>query len=381
MPLDLLLYAAAALCASIVLIHLVLAAGVLRNRLMDLRASGGPPRRPNSSVSVIVAAKDEERYIQELLDSLAAQTLPSFQIVLMDDRSTDSTGRIMERFRGRLGERVKVLRNEREPSVRNPKQFALDIASKAASGEILLFTDADCLLPPGWAEGLLAYFDDPRVGVVFGQISLRSSARFLERFQAFDQPLIHQWNCGTAGLGMPGSAFGNNLACRRRVLEEAGGFLGLGDTLTEDAALVSAAAKRGWRVRVATSPRTRIITRPQPTWRSFLNQHLRWNTGAFFHREAATRWSYRFIVLFLTASVLALPFCIRFPVLSMLPAASFIAVGLMGLLSGTLYGDEPWPALLWLIPNTLFFMGFYALATILSMIRATPEWKGRKLRG
>jgi len=144
---------------------------------------------------------------------------------------------------------------------------------------------------------------------------------------------------------------------------------------------VSAAAKKGWRVRAATSRRTRIATRPQPTWRSFLDQHLRWNTGAFFHQEAATRWSYRFIVLFLTASVLALPLCFWFPSLAMLPAASFIAVGLMGLLAGTLYDDEPLSSLLWLIPNTLFFMGFYSWVTILSMIRATPEWKGKKLKG
>jgi hypothetical protein len=61
-------------------------------------------------------------------------------------------------------------------------------------------------------------------------------------------------------------------------------------------------------VRVATDPSTRIVTRPQPSWSSFLFQHLRWNTGAFFHPERGTRLPYRFIVLFLAVSVLALPF-------------------------------------------------------------------------
>jgi cellulose synthase/poly-beta-1,6-N-acetylglucosamine synthase-like glycosyltransferase len=376
-----LLYPAAILSASVVLIHLILAAGVLLNRLRDLPRRSSARELPRLPVSVVVVAKDEEQWLPQLLDSLASQTLPGFEVILVDDRSTDATGQIMERFRLRLGGRVKVLRNEREPGIRNPKQFALGLAARAASGEILLFTDADCVMPALWAEGLLAYFVDPRVGVVFGQISLRRSGRFLERFQAYDQPLIHQWNSGTAGLGMPGSAFGNNLACRRAVLEEAGGFLGLGETLTEDAALVAAAAKRGWRVRVATNSSARITTRPQPTWSSFLNQHLRWNTGAFFHPEAGTRLPYRFIVLFLTASVLALPLCPWVPVLTMLPVASFIAVGLMGLLAGTLYSNDRLSYLLWLVPNTLVFMVFYALVTVLSMLRITPEWKGRRLTG
>jgi cellulose synthase/poly-beta-1,6-N-acetylglucosamine synthase-like glycosyltransferase len=378
---GLLLYPAVLLSAAVVLIHLLLAAGVLANRLRDRRHLRSSGEQPRFKVSLLITAKDEERFLPELLDSLLAQTLQAFEVVLVDDRSADATGQIMERFGRKLGSRVKVLHNTREPDTRNPKQFALDLAARAASGEILVFTDADCLVPPLWAEGLLRYFSDPRVGLVFGQLALRGSSSFLDRFQAYDQPLIHQWNAATAGLGMPGSAFGNNLACRRVVLEQAGGFLGLGDTLTEDAALVSAAARRGWRVRVATEPSTMITTRPQPSWRAFLFQHLRWNTGAFFHRDRGTRLPYRFIVLFLAASVLVLPLCPWLPLLAMLPAASFIAVGLMGFLAGVLYRDDLWSYLLWLLPNSLYFMGFYTLVTILSMLRVVPEWKGRRLAG
>ena len=86
-------------------------------------------------------------------------------------------------------------------------------------------------------------------------------------------------------------------------------------------------------------------------------------------------------MLFLTASVLALPLCPWFPRLAMLPAASFIAVGLMGLLAGVLYRRDLAVYLLRLVPYTLFFMGFYSLATVLSMLRLTTEWKGRKLKG
>jgi cellulose synthase/poly-beta-1,6-N-acetylglucosamine synthase-like glycosyltransferase len=285
----------------------------------------------------------------------------------------------MEAFRARHEARVTVLHNREESVEMNPKQAVLDMALRRASGEVLAFTDADCVLPPRWLEGLLAYFRVPRVGVVFGQISLEQGGGFLARFQAFDQPLIHQWNSGTAGLGIPGSCFGNNLAARRAVLEELGGFRGLGPTLTEDAALVAAAARRRWQVRVSTLRSTMILTRPQASWGAFLNQHLRWNSGAFYHQDPATRLPYFIVVLFLTASVLVLPLCPIFPRLAMLPATSFIAVGLMGLLAGLLYRRDLAAYLLRLVPYTLFFMGFYTLATVLSMLRITPEWKGSKL--
>jgi cellulose synthase/poly-beta-1,6-N-acetylglucosamine synthase-like glycosyltransferase len=381
---ELLLYALAAASGLIVLIHLVLAAGVLAGALRDAAEAGRGLRGPAAGESpppaaVVVAAKDEEGSLPALLASLEAQSLRDFQVVLLDDRSRDGTASLMEAFRARHPGRVTVLRNRREPGGLNPKQAALDIAARRAGGEVLVFTDADCVVPPRWLEGLLRYFREPRVGIVFGQIALPRGGGFLGRFQAFDQPLIHQWNAGTAGLGMPGSCFGNNLAARREVLEQLGGFRGLGDTLTEDAALVTAAAKRGWRVRVCTRRAAMILTRPQGSWSGFLNQHLRWNTGAFHHQDAATRLPYRFIALFLTCSVLALPLCPFFPRLAMLPAASFIAVGLMGLLAGLLYRRDLPAYLLRLAPYTLFFMGFYSLLTILSMLRITPEWKGRRL--
>ena len=379
MLVELALYLLAFLSAAIVAVHLALGCAVLLNHVrgwLEGRRSRQQPRLP---VSVLVAAKDEEKFLPVLLASLEAQTFLRFQIVLVDDRSTDGTAAIMEEFRARLGERVKVVHNRQEPGGMNPKQCALDIAVRAAAGELLLFTDADCVVPPEWVRGLLAFFSDPRVGIVFGQLSLPAGGGFLERFQAFDQPLIHQWNLGTAGLGMPGSCFGNNLAARRSVIDEVGGFHGLGDTPTEDAALVAAAAKRRWKVRVAARRSTMIVTRPQDSWAQFLNQHLRWNTGAFYHSDAGTRLPYRAIVLFLLASVLAVPFSPFFVPLAMLPAASFISVGLMAFLAGLQCRRDLGGYLLRLLPYTLFFLVFYSFVTLLSIFKIAPLWKGRRL--
>jgi len=371
----------AAASALILLLHLLLLAGVLVSRLRDLLAplfregSGG-----GQAVSVIVAAKDEQEALPTLLASLESQSIQEFEIVLVDDRSTDGTPQIMEEFKSRHGDRVRVLHLRKDPGSMNPKQIALDAAVQASAGEILFFSDADCTLPRAWLQTLLPYFQDPRVGVVFGQVSLRKPTSFLERYQAFELPLIHQYSSGGAGMGVPTGCFGNNLCARRLVLGQLGGFQGLGYTLTEDAALVSAAAKKRWKVRVCTHLRAMIRTQPAASWRSFIHQHVRWNSGAFYSRDPATALSYRFVTLYLIASVLALPLTPLFPPLAMLPATSFISIGLLGLISVLLYSRDRVRALLRLTPYTLFFMVFYAWITLLSIFNLPPRWKGRKLK-
>jgi cellulose synthase/poly-beta-1,6-N-acetylglucosamine synthase-like glycosyltransferase len=375
---EILLYISAALAASVILVHIVCLAGVIRNRLEDvLRRTDSSSALP-FKVSVIVVAKDEQENLPPLLASLESQSVQDFQVILVSDRSQDGTLELMKAFAGKHGSRVKVLENTEEVDDLGPKQFVLDIAIAAAEGEILVFTDADCTVPRQWVEKLQPYFHDPRVGMVFGQISLSKERGFFRNFQAFDQPLIHQYNSATAGLGMPGSCFGNNMVARKAVIDQIGGFRSLGYTLVEDAALATAAAKSGWKVRVSTRTDTMIQTKAQEHWRDLINQHLRWNGGAFYHEDFATRFAYRFITLFLIASVVAVPIAVFLPFLFVLPAASFISVGLMALIAGLLYRPDKGWYLLRLVPYTCFFLFFYSFVTLLSIFRVPPRWKGKR---
>ena len=375
---QILLCISAVFAGLILLLHLVCLAGVLRNRLRDaMRKTDSSPHLP-FPVSVIVVAKDEEANLPPLFASLESQSIQDFQIILVSDRSQDRTLEIMNGFAKKHGSRVKVMENTETVENMGPKQFVLDIATAAAEGEILMFTDADCTVPPRWVEMMQPYFKDPRVGVVFGQISLKKAKGFFRNFQGFDQPLIHQYNSATAGLGMPGSCFGNNLVARKAVIDQFGGFRALGYTLTEDAALATAAAKSGWKVRVSTRTDTMIETVAQEHWRDLINQHLRWNGGAFYHEDFATRFAYRYITLYLIASVVAVPVAVFLPFLFILPVCSFISVGLMALIEGIFYRQDKSWYLLRLVPYTCFFLVFYASVTLLSIFQVPPKWKGKR---
>ncbi len=387
-------WAVLALCASMLLTHGTLAAGVLAARLRDRRDEARRRRRPIGRrtappVSVVVAAMNEEQALPRLLGSLAAQTTSAFELVLVDDRSTDATAAIMERHRAAAPYPVRVVRNRRPPEGCTGKQQALDLGVAAAAGELLLFTDADCTVPATWVERLTAYFTADaggRTGVVFGQLAVQppddsgsGGNRFTDRYQAFDQPLVHQYSTGTAGLGQPTGCFGNNLALRAPVLAGIGGFRSLGYTITEDAALIGAASRAGWKVRASTLAETMVTTEPQPDWRAFINQHVRWNGGAFYSNDPAAAWGYRYVTLFLILSVAAAPFALLVPWLAVWPLTSLVSIGTLAALAAALYHPRRRRALARVVPYTLFFMGFYAYITALAIAGVRAEWKGSRL--
>ena len=397
-------WAVLALCASMLLTHGALAAGVLLARLRDRRDATRRARRPSAHrarsappVSVVVAAMNEEQALPRLLASLAAQTSNAFELVLVDDRSTDATAAIMEAHRAAAPYPVRVVRNRQPPEGCTGKQQALDLGVAEAAGELLLFTDADCTVPPAWVERITAYFTavgGDRIGVVFGQLAVQAPdnggdsgdgatgparERFTDRYQAFDQPLVHQYSTGTAGLGQPTGCFGNNLALRAPVLAAIGGFRSLGYTITEDAALVGAASRAGWKVRASTLAETQVTTEPQPDWRAFINQHVRWNGGAFFSNDPAAAWGYRYVTLFLILSVAAAPFALLVPWLLVWPLTSLLSIGTLAALAAAPYHPRRRRALARVVPYTLFFMGFYAYITVLAIAGVRAEWKGSRL--
>ncbi len=117
-----------------------------------------PPSQPGAAsaltaaprVSVIVPARDEERNIRRCVESLLAQDYPNYEVIVVDDGSTDATPELLEQMRqtpvGR--QRLRVVRVEALPSGWAGKPHALHTGAQAADGEWLLFTDADTYHTP-----------------------------------------------------------------------------------------------------------------------------------------------------------------------------------------------------------------------------------------
>ncbi|HET7147024.1 MAG TPA: glycosyltransferase [Candidatus Nitrosopolaris sp.] len=99
-------------------------------------------------VSVIVPARNEEKYIGKCLDSLLIQDYQNFEIVAVNDASSDRTGEIMKEFQLKHSERIAVINVDRKPDDWVGKNWACYQGYLKSSGQVLIFTDADTVYSP-----------------------------------------------------------------------------------------------------------------------------------------------------------------------------------------------------------------------------------------
>ena len=234
------------------------------------------------SVSLIIPAKDEEENLPGCLKSVEGLTYPhdKLEILLVDDRSKDCTPEIMHSFAmGRKN--VRVMRIT-EPPALTGKCSALAAACRKASGEWLFFTDADCVLPPSWIESMLESVDES-TGMIGASVrieEMKQPERTFTILQKLDWLFFCTMGSVCARFGKPLSVFGNNMAIKKNVYDEAGGFEAAGKHVTEDFALMRLVReKTDAKIRFLLSPETTVLSRPCPNIGGFIRQRKRWAIG------------------------------------------------------------------------------------------------------
>jgi glycosyltransferase involved in cell wall biosynthesis len=111
----------------------------------------------NPRVSIIVPARNEQEDIAQTLTQLLALDYDNYEVIAVNDRSTDGTDEIMDRVAAGVGKRLKIIHITELPLGWMGKTHAMWTAGKQASGDWLLFTDADVLFKPDSVRRALAY--------------------------------------------------------------------------------------------------------------------------------------------------------------------------------------------------------------------------------
>jgi GT2 family glycosyltransferase len=161
------------------------------------------------TVSVVVAVRNAERTIEDCVESLLALRHPA-ELIVVDNGSSDGTRAALCRF----GDAIAVLEERRRGAA-----AARNAGIERATGEVVAFTDADCVVEPDWLEHLVTPLSDPRVGIAGGTIRARRPANGVERFGEE----IHDHRKAIE-VFRPPYAITMSWASRRAVLRELGGF-------------------------------------------------------------------------------------------------------------------------------------------------------------
>jgi chlorobactene glucosyltransferase len=157
------------------LYHLIIAGGLvlfMLNVFLNLRVLKRPrvdsrPPEPAPLISVLVPARDEEANIETCLKSLKSQDYPNFEILVLDDHSSDNTAAIVGRMAAE-DSRIRLFRSEPLPEGWAGKPFACYQLAQRAKGSWLLFVDADTIHAPHMLRGVLPIAIESKIGMLSG---------------------------------------------------------------------------------------------------------------------------------------------------------------------------------------------------------------------
>jgi glycosyltransferase involved in cell wall biosynthesis len=248
-------------------------------------------------VSVIIPARDEAGTIGDLVRSVLAQGTPAVgvEVVVVDDHSVDGTGHAAQC----AGARVVALgsTNGGNPAV------ARNRGAAAASGDPLVFLDADCTPAEGWLSRLLAAHD-AGAAVVGGSLDLPSGLSAMARCDYYCG-WYHVHSRRPAGE-VPNHPPGN-LSVRREVFGRTQGF-------TEQQPVAYAHEELAWQAevrraggRIVFEPRAIVFHRNRPGFANLLRRNYRWGFSAIESKAqtgaARLAWVYRHPALLVTGSL------------------------------------------------------------------------------
>jgi len=237
------------------------------------------PQDEEPTVSVVLAARNEEQTIHRCLESLANLEYPvdKLEVILVDDQSTDRTHEIMLRFLERHAN-FKALKVSTQIDHLKGKANAIAFGIDHAGGELIFLTDADCVVPRSWVQAIVKEYASD-TGLV-ASYTLLETENFFGGMQSLDWLFLHTLATGGVGHKKPLSCFGNNLTFRRRAYDEVGGYRKIPFSVTEDFALFTAITQRTkWGYTYLVSPESLVMSLPCGTLKELFEQKQRWAVG------------------------------------------------------------------------------------------------------
>lgn len=189
-------------------------------------------------ISVIIAARNEEKHLSELLKSLTKQTYmkDKFEVIVVDDRSNDNTAEIVRRFALKYSNiRLLQIKNVQEHLL--GKKRALDTGIRAAKYDLLAFTDADCVLNKRWIEQINKHFTED-TDIVAGYSYVNYKNPFFKYLKNLERSSIFALIAGSFGWNWGITITAGNMAYRKELYEKVNGFDNIGSVKSGDDVLM-----------------------------------------------------------------------------------------------------------------------------------------------
>ncbi len=289
------------------------------------------------TITVVVPARNEEETIGPCVDSILATDYPhaKLEVIVVDDDSSDATAAVVrqrmtataalalagdelpeaEWAESEGAGRLRLVQvPENRSRARAHKKRAIEKAVAHARGELILTTDADCVVPPGWARALATQFEGDEVAFVCGPVAyaVRPQDGLFVRYQAQDFFGVMACAAGAVGIDRPHLANGACVGYRRETFQALGGFSGIDHVTSGDDELLmqKIAYTTPLDIRFCADPGATVLTAPVYSPTDYVHQRKRWASKSLNYPARLKVMLSGFVAFFfaMTATLLAVPF-------------------------------------------------------------------------
>jgi cellulose synthase/poly-beta-1,6-N-acetylglucosamine synthase-like glycosyltransferase len=239
--------------------------------------------KPSTKITVIIPARNEEENIADLLDSICNQTYPTklFEVLVVDDYSTDNTAAIVKLYESKNVKLIS-LKDFVSDKLNSYKKKAIEIAITQSTGELIVCTDADCIVKENWLQTITAFYEQHHPEFIAAPVSINCSFNFIEMFQALDFAMLQGITGASVHKKIHSMCNGANLAYTKKAFEAVGGFAGIDNIASGDDMLLMHKIYRRWpdKVMFLKSKEAIVQTAPVHSVAAFFNQRIRWASKA-----------------------------------------------------------------------------------------------------
>lgn len=300
-----------------------------------------PKRIP---ISVIVCAKNEEDNVLNFIPLLAEQNYPDYEIVLIDDASSDATLDIFEGFEKQYSN-IRLVKVQNNEAFWGNKKYALTLGIKAAKKEYLLFTDADCYpTSKDWITAMSSQFTMQKTIVLgYGKYEKIPNS-FLNKIIRYETLLTAVQYFSWAKIGHPYMGVGRNLAYKKDEFFNVNGFIEHMQVRSGDDDLFINQAANGKNTTIAYTAESFTLSKPKTSYTDWLIQKRRHVATAQYYKpldQLQLGTFYCSQLLFLLLPILLLAFQFQWIlVLSLIALRYIVAWIVVGFTAGKLKEND-----------------------------------------
>lgn len=232
-----------------------------------------------SLVSVVVACRNEENHVRQLIACMAQQSNQNFELILVNDHSTDATRNYIKAAQEQYS-KIQLV-----DAVGYGKKNALKEGILKATGNLIITTDADCLPSYHWLESIACFQRKNNCDLIICPVKLSGKDSVFAYLQVLEFTSLVASAAGAAGMGMPILCNGANLVFTKKAWLASQDDLHPEEQSGDDVFLLESVKKRGGKIRFLKSESAFVTTKQAGTLLDLIKQRRRWSAKSRFYTD------------------------------------------------------------------------------------------------